>query len=65
RLGATAPADLVPALVNGTAGAIVVRGGRPSVVMAFTVADGKIREIDVVADPDRVGRLVGAALGPP
>ena len=64
RLGASAPSDLVPALVNGTAGAIVVRGGRPSAVMAFTVADGQIREIDVLADPDRLGRLVGAALGP-
>jgi RNA polymerase sigma factor (sigma-70 family) len=63
RLGATAPAELLPALVNGTAGAVVIRGGRPSVVMAFTVAEGQIREIDVIADPDRVGRLVGA-LGP-
>ena len=63
RLGATAPAELRPALVNGAAGAVVMREGRPSVVMAFTVAGDRIVEIDVIADTDRVGRLVSAALG--
>jgi hypothetical protein len=28
--------------------------------MGFTVADGKIVEIDAIADADRVGRIVAA-----
>ena len=35
---------------------------RPFVVMAFTVAAGKIVEIDVIADPDRVRRIAAAVL---
>jgi hypothetical protein len=30
--------------------------------MAFTVADDKIVEIDVIADPERVGRVASAVL---
>ena len=46
------------ALVNGTPG-IVSRGasGRPLAVMGFTVARGRIVEIDVLADPVRLGHL--------
>jgi len=44
------------ALVNGAAGAVVVAGGRAFSVMSFTVARGKIVEIDVVMDPRRLGR---------
>src|SRR6266540_54628 len=36
--------------------------GRPFAVMGFTVADGKIVEIDAIADPERVGRLAAAVL---
>jgi RNA polymerase sigma factor (sigma-70 family) len=46
-----------PALVNGTAGVVVTPRGRPLSVMAFTVRDGKIVEIDVLADPDRLREL--------
>jgi RNA polymerase sigma-70 factor (ECF subfamily) len=46
-----------PALVNGAAGAVVAPHGEPFVVMAFTVRDGKIAEIDVLADPERLGEL--------
>src|SRR5512132_574712 len=46
-----------PALVNGAAGAVVVPRGRPYAVIAFTVARGKIVEIDVLADPVRLGQL--------
>src|SRR5829696_1869871 len=46
-----------PALVNGAAGLVTARDGRPISVMGFTVARGKIVEIDVLADPDRLGRL--------
>jgi RNA polymerase sigma-70 factor (ECF subfamily) len=44
-------------LVNGTAGIIVVPGGRPVAVMGFVVADDRIVEIDVLADTDRLRRL--------
>jgi hypothetical protein len=46
-----------PALVNGTAGVVVVRRGRPISVMGLAVKGGKIVEIDVLADPDRLNRL--------
>jgi RNA polymerase sigma factor (sigma-70 family) len=46
-----------PALVNGTAGVVVTAEGRPVSVMAFTVVDGKIVEIDVLADPERLAQL--------
>jgi hypothetical protein len=34
------------------------RGGRPHVVFEFTVSDGKIAQIRLLADPDRLDRLV-------
>ncbi|HZG90771.1 MAG TPA: RNA polymerase sigma factor SigJ [Pseudonocardia sp.] len=46
-----------PALVNGAAGVVVTARGRPMFVMAFTVTGGRVAAIDVLADPDRLGRL--------
>ena len=46
-----------PAVVNGTAGLIVAPRGRPFAVVAFTVAEGRINEIDVIADPTKLRRL--------
>ncbi len=46
-----------PALVNGAAGGVVFRKGRPLVVMGFTVSDGKIAAIDILADPGRLREL--------
>jgi RNA polymerase sigma-70 factor (ECF subfamily) len=46
-----------PALVNGAAGVVVAPGGRPVSVMGFTVRHGKIVEIDILADPERLRRL--------
>ena len=46
-----------PALVNGVAGVVVAPGGRPFSVMAFVVRNGKIVEIDGLADPERLGAL--------
>jgi RNA polymerase sigma factor (sigma-70 family) len=51
-----------PALVNGAAGVVVAPHGRPFSVMGFTVAGGKIVEIDAIADPDRLRRLDLAVL---
>jgi hypothetical protein len=48
---------LRPALVNGAAGVVVAPEGRPFAVMGFTVVDGRIVEIDALADPERLGRL--------
>ena len=45
-----------PATVNGAAGAVVERGGRPFAVIGFTVSGGRIVEIDVIADPAKLGR---------
>jgi Sigma-70, region 4 len=55
-------AQLHPALVNGTVGAVVTIDGRPFSVLAFTVAGGKIVEIDGIRDPDRVRRVAAAVL---
>ncbi|MEV7022880.1 sigma-70 family RNA polymerase sigma factor [Kitasatospora sp. NPDC093558] len=47
-----------PALVNGTAGAVVIGlGGKPMSVMAFTVVGGAIVAIDVLNDPERLAAL--------
>jgi len=52
------PAALVrPALVNGAAGVVVTLGGQPVAVAGFIVSRGKIVEIDVVADPERLRGL--------
>ena len=50
-------ARLRPVLVNGAAGVVVTVGGEPFAVMAFTVSGGRIAEIDVLADADRLNRL--------
>jgi RNA polymerase sigma-70 factor (ECF subfamily) len=55
-------AQLYPALVNGTAGAVITLNGQPFSVLAFTVVRAKIVEIYGIADPDRVRRIAGAVL---
>jgi RNA polymerase sigma factor (sigma-70 family) len=46
-----------PALVNGAAGFVVARQGRPFSVAGFTIAGGKIVEIDLLADSERLRDL--------
>jgi RNA polymerase sigma factor (sigma-70 family) len=46
-----------PALVNGAAGLVAAPEGRPYSVLGFTVREGRIAEIDILADPRRLGRL--------
>jgi RNA polymerase sigma-70 factor (ECF subfamily) len=53
---------LRPALINGAAGVVVYERGRPVSVMGFTVAHGKILEIDVLTDPERLRQLDLTAL---
>jgi RNA polymerase sigma factor (sigma-70 family) len=43
-----------PAVVNGAAGLIVVPGARPIAVVGFTIANGRIVEIDLIADPEKL-----------
>jgi RNA polymerase sigma factor (sigma-70 family) len=51
-----------PALVNGAAGVVVAPRGEPFSVMGFTVAGGKIVEIDAITDPERLRALDLAVL---
>jgi RNA polymerase sigma factor (sigma-70 family) len=46
-----------PALVNGAAGVVVAPHGRPFSVLGFTVTQGRIVEIDILVDPERLRRL--------
>jgi RNA polymerase sigma-70 factor (ECF subfamily) len=46
-----------PVLVNGTAGVVVFVDGQPYSVLGFTVIQGKITEINVLADPERLRQL--------
>jgi RNA polymerase sigma factor (sigma-70 family) len=48
---------VVPALVNGAAGAVIAPQGEPNSVMAFIVTDGKITAIDALLDPERLKQL--------
>jgi RNA polymerase sigma factor (sigma-70 family) len=63
RLGGALPdTRLHKARVDGSADVVVTMRGRPFAVMSFTVADGKITEIDTIADPERVRRIAAAVL---
>jgi RNA polymerase sigma factor (sigma-70 family) len=46
-----------PARIDGEPGLVWSQGGRPRVVFAFTITDGKIVAIDLLADPDRLARM--------
>jgi len=46
-----------PVLVNGTLGMMSYRDGRPFSVGAITVRGGRIVEMDILADPERLSRL--------
>ena len=52
-----------PVLINGMPGVISSRDGLPFSVIGFTVTAGKITEIDVIVDPDRLRQLDLSALG--
>ena len=46
-----------PALVNGAIGLVMAPHGRLSRALTFTIADGKITEIEVIGNPSRLGEL--------
>ena len=46
-----------PALVNGAAGAVVMRDGAVFAITSVLVRSGKIAEMDFLVDPERLARL--------
>jgi RNA polymerase sigma-70 factor (ECF subfamily) len=46
-----------PAIVNGNAGVIVIPDARPFAVVGFSIENGKIVEIDLIADPAKLAHL--------
>ena len=53
-----------PVLVNGAPGVLVIpEGASPLALLAFTVRDGLITRLDVLADRERLARLDLSALG--
>jgi RNA polymerase sigma-70 factor (ECF subfamily) len=55
--------EMHPALINGVAGGVSTRDGKPFSVGAFTVRGGKIVAIDILADPARLRHLDLTVLG--
>src|SRR5262249_50071971 len=47
----------LPVLVNGAAGLVCMLKGKPFSVMAFTVRDRKIAEINILREPERLSQL--------
>jgi ketosteroid isomerase-like protein len=45
------------ALVNGAAGTVTLRDGRPFSIAGFTIRNRRIVEMDVFADPERLGQI--------
>jgi RNA polymerase sigma factor (sigma-70 family) len=45
------------ALINGAAGAVWAPGGKPTGAFRFTLANGRITAIELVADPGRLAQL--------
>jgi len=46
-----------PALVDGAPGLVWSSGGQPRVAFAFTITDGRITAIDLIADPARLEKM--------
>ena len=55
--------DMRPALINGAAGVVSFRDGEPFSVGGITVRNGKIAEMDLLSDPERLRELDVTVLG--
>ena len=55
--------DMRPALINGAAGVVSFRDGEPFSVGGITVRNGKIAEMDLLSDPERLRELDLTVLG--
>ena len=49
--------DERPALVNGAPGTVSFRDGRPLAIAGFTIRSGRVVEMDILADPQRLDQL--------
>ena len=49
--------EVRPALVNGAAGTVTFRDGRPFAIAGFTIRNRRIVEMDILADPERLSQL--------
>ena len=49
--------EVRPALVNGAVGTISLRDGRLFAIAGFTIRNGRVAEMNVLADPERLSRL--------
>jgi RNA polymerase sigma-70 factor (ECF subfamily) len=56
--GARFAPEARPAIVNGAAGVVVGAPGRVRAIVGFVVVEGRIAEIDLVLDPERVRAAV-------
>jgi RNA polymerase sigma factor (sigma-70 family) len=54
----------IPVLINGAPGFLVAPNGEPFALISVTVYHDKITEIDILADPRRLGRLDLSAVLP-
>jgi RNA polymerase sigma-70 factor (ECF subfamily) len=52
-----------PALVNGAPGRVTVVDGKLIAVMGFSVVGGRIKEINILADPERLAEVDVTVLG--
>jgi len=46
-----------PAVVNGAVGLVFAPGGKLSRALTFTVANGKITQVEIISDRDRLQQL--------
>ena len=49
--------EVRPALINGAAGTVSLRDGRPFTIVGFTIRNRRIVEMDFLADPERLSQL--------
>ncbi|MFE7776632.1 RNA polymerase sigma factor SigJ [Streptomyces sp. NPDC057445] len=49
-------------LINGTVGSITLPEGKAVAIMAFTFSNGKVVQLDILADPERLRQIDVAAL---
>ncbi|HEY4456279.1 MAG TPA: sigma-70 family RNA polymerase sigma factor [Pseudonocardiaceae bacterium] len=56
--GARRNATAHPALINGAPGVLITEAGRPFLLMAFTIENGRITLVHTLSDPQRLAQLV-------
>ena len=54
--------EIRPVVINGAAGAVALKDGQLFSISGFTIRGGRIVEMDILADPERLARFDLAAL---